>query len=243
VDDITNRIALVTGGSRGIGRAIAIELARSGADVALSYLTRRDDARETQAAIEAIGRRAIAVQADVSRADDVAALVAATGRALGPVDIVVNNAGAIRPQAIDAITERDWDDIVDVNLKSAFLVTQAVVAGMRERRWGRIINLSSVAAQLGGVVGPHYAAAKAGLHGLTHAYAALLAREGITANVIAPALIATEMVTSNPRARADLLPVGRFGAVEEVAAIAVLLARNAYITGQTYNVNGGWYMS
>jgi 3-oxoacyl-[acyl-carrier protein] reductase len=243
VDDITNRIALVTGGSRGIGRAIAIELARSGADVALSYLTRRDDARETQAAIEAIGRRAIAVQADVSRADDVAALVAATGRALGPVDIVVNNAGAIRPQAIDAITERDWDDIVDVNLKSAFLVTQAVVAGMRERRWGRIINLSSVAAQLGGVVGPHYAAAKAGLHGLTHAYAALLAREGITANVIAPALIATEMVTSNPRARADLLPVGRFGAVEDVAAIAVLLARNAYITGQTYNVNGGWYMS
>jgi 3-oxoacyl-[acyl-carrier protein] reductase len=225
VDDITNRIALVTGGSRGIGRAIAIELARSGADVALSYLTRRDDARETQAAIE------------------VAALVAATGRALGPVDIVVNNAGAIRPQAIDAITERDWDDIVDVNLKSAFLVTQAVVAGMRERRWGRIINLSSVAAQLGGVVGPHYAAAKAGLHGLTHAYAALLAREGITANVIAPALIATEMVTSNPRARADLLPVGRFGAVEDVAAIAVLLARNAYITGQTYNVNGGWYMS
>jgi 3-oxoacyl-[acyl-carrier protein] reductase len=243
VDDITNRIALVTGGSRGIGRAIAIELARSGADVALSYLTRRDDARETQAAIEAIGRRAIAVQADVSRADDVAALVAATGRALGPGDLVVNNAGAIRPQAIDAITERDWDDIVDVNLKSAFLVTQAVVAGMRERRWGRIINLSSVAAQLGGVVGPHYAAAKAGLHGLTHAYAALLAREGITANVIAPALIATEMVTSNPRARADLLPVGRFGAVEDVAAIAVLLARNAYITGQTYNVNGGWYMS
>ena len=243
MDDITHRIALVTGGSRGIGRAIAIELARSGADVSLSYLTRRDDALETQAAIEAVGRRAIAVQADVARADDVAALVAATGRALGPVDIVVNNAGAIRPQAIDAITERDWDDIVDVNLKSAFLVTQAVVAGMRERRWGRIINLSSVAAQLGGVVGPHYAAAKAGLHGLTHAYAAMLAKEGITANVIAPALIATEMVTSNPRARADLLPVGRFGSVEEVAAIAVLLARNGYVTGQTYNVNGGWYMS
>jgi 3-oxoacyl-[acyl-carrier protein] reductase len=243
VDDITNRIALVTGGSRGIGRAIAIELARAGADVALSYLARRDAALETQAAIEALGRRAIAVQADVSRAADVTALVAATARALGPVDIVVNNAGAIRPQAIDAITEDDWDDIVDVNLKSAFLVTQAVVGGMRERHWGRIVNLSSVAAQLGGVVGPHYAAAKAGLHGLTHAYAALLAKDGITANVIAPALIATEMVTSNPRARADLLPVGRFGSVEEVAAIAVLLARNGYITGQTYNVNGGWYMS
>jgi 3-oxoacyl-[acyl-carrier protein] reductase len=243
VDDITNRIALVTGGSRGIGRAIAIALAAAGADVAISYLTRRDDALDTQRAVESLGRRSVAVQADVSRAADVAALVAAAGRALGAVDIVVNNAGAIRPQAIDDITERDWDDILDVNLKPAFLVTQAVVAGMRERRWGRIINLSSVAAQLGGVVGPHYAAAKAGLHGLTHAYAALLAKEGVTANVIAPALIATEMVTGNPRARADLLPVGRFGSVDEVGAVAVLLARNGYITGQTYNVNGGWYMS
>jgi 3-oxoacyl-[acyl-carrier protein] reductase len=243
VDDISGRIALVTGGSRGIGRAIAIALARAGADVALSYLTRRDDALDTQRAIESIGRRSVAVQADVSRAADVATLVAASERALGPADIVVNNAGAIRPQAIGDITERDWDEIVDVNLKSAFLVTQAVVAGMRQRRWGRIITLSSVAAQLGGVVGPHYAAAKAGLHGLTHAYAALLAAEGITANVIAPALIATDMVTSNPRARADLLPVGRFGSVDEVAAVAVLLARNGYVTGQTYNVNGGWYMS
>ena len=149
----------------------------------------------------------------------------------------------IRPQAMEDVTERDWDEIVDVNLKSAFLVTQAVVGGMRARRWGRIINLSSVAAQLGGVVGPHYAAAKAGLFGLTHSYATLLARDGVTANTIAPALVETEMVTSNPRARPDLLPVGRFGAVDEVAGVAVLLARNGYITGQTFNVNGGWYMS
>lgn len=124
-----------------------------------------------------------------------------------------------------------------------FLVTQAVLPGMRSRRWGRIINLSSVAAQLGGVVGPHYAASKAGVLGLTHSYATLLAKEGITANAIAPALIGTEMVTQNPNARPDLIPLGRLGTVEEVAGVAVMLASNGYITGQTINVNGGWYMS
>jgi 3-oxoacyl-[acyl-carrier protein] reductase len=129
------------------------------------------------------------------------------------------------------------------NLKSVFLVTQAVLPGMRSRRWGRMINLSSVAAQLGGVVGPHYAASKAGVLGLTHSYATLLAKEGITANAIAPALIATEMVANNPNARPDLIPLGRLGTVQEVAEVAVMLASNGYITGQTINVNGGWYMS
>lgn len=243
MDDITGKVALVTGGNRGIGRAVGVALARAGVDVGFCYLSRQDEAVETERAIESIGRRAVSVRADVSATRDVARLVAEVERALGPIDIVVNNAGLIRPQPLAEITERDWDEIVDINLKSAFLVTQAVVGGMRERRWGRIINLSSVAAQLGGVVGPHYAAAKAGMLGLTHSYATLLAKEGVTANAIAPALIATEMVSSNPRARPDLLPVGRFGAVEEVAGIAVLLARNGYITGQTYNVNGGWYMS
>jgi 3-oxoacyl-[acyl-carrier protein] reductase len=114
---------------------------------------------------------------------------------------------------------------------------------MRASRFGRIINVSSVAAQVGGVVGPHYAASKAGMIGLTHAYAGLLAREGITANAIAPALIATEMVSSNPNAKPDLIPVGRFGDDHEVADVAVMLATNGYITGQTINVNGGWYMS
>ena len=243
MEDITGRIALITGGSRGIGRAIGLALAAAGAEVAFSYLSRAGDAGNTRAAIEGLGRRCFMTQADVSKAADVARLVDGVTKALGGVSILVNNAGLIRPQALDEITERDWDDIVDVNLKSAFLVTQAVVGGMRTRQWGRIINLSSVAAQTGGVVGPHYAAAKAGVFGLTHSYAALLAKEGVTANAIAPALIATEMVSSNPRARPDLLPVGRFGDVDEVASIAVLLARNGYITGQTYNVNGGWYMS
>ena len=183
------------------------------------------------------------MQADVSKSADVTRLVDTVERELGPVSILINNAGIIRPQPLDAITEQDWDELIDTNLKSAFLVTQRVVPGMRVRQWGRIINLSSVAAQLGGVVGPHYAASKAGVHGLTHSYAALLAKEGITVNTLAPALIATEMVTSNPRARPDLIPIGRFGAVEEVAQTALLLVSNGYITGQTVNVNGGWYMS
>jgi 3-oxoacyl-[acyl-carrier protein] reductase len=124
-----------------------------------------------------------------------------------------------------------------------FLVTQAVLPGMRHRKWGRIINLSSVAAQLGGVIGPHYAASKAGALGLMHSYAALLAKEGITANAIAPALIETEMITSNPKAHRDIVPMGRFGNVAEVADVIVMLASNGYITGQTISLNGGWYMT
>jgi len=162
---------------------------------------------------------------------------------LGPISILVNNAGISRSQPLDQITERDWDEILTVNLKSMFLTCQAVLPGMRQRRWGRIINLSSVAAQLGGVVGPHYAASKAGCLGLTHSYAALLAKEGITVNAIAPALIETEMVTRNLKATPERIPMGRFGKIEEVAEVAVMLAGNGYITGQTINVNGGWYMS
>jgi 3-oxoacyl-[acyl-carrier protein] reductase len=240
---LTGRVALVTGGSRGIGRAAALALAEAGADVAIVYRERASEADGVATQVREAGRRSMAVAADVSDASNVQRAVAAIEAALGPVSVLVNNAGAIRPRAVEEITETDWDEILAVNLKSAFLVTQRVLPGMRAQRWGRIINVSSVAAQLGGIVGPHYAASKAGLHGLTHSYAALLAAEGITANTVAPALIATEMVTSNPRARADLLPVGRFGEVDEVACVVTLLATNGYITGQTINVNGGWYMS
>jgi len=243
MSDLRNRVALVTGGSRGIGRAIAIDLAKAGADVALTFKTRQSDAEATRAEIVAAGRRAAVIQVDVSVSRDISTMVAAATQALGDIDILVNNAAIIRPQPLDEISERDWSELIATNLTSAFLAIQAVVPHMRTQRWGRVINLSSVAAQLGGVVGPHYAASKAGLAGLTHSYAALLAGEGITVNTIAPALIETEMVTSNPRARADLIPVGRFGDVSEVAAVAVMLAGNGYITGQTINVNGGWYMS
>jgi 3-oxoacyl-[acyl-carrier protein] reductase len=240
---LQGRVALVTGASRGIGRAIAEALARSGCDVAVNFRAREADAAETSQRVQAEGRRAILARADVANAEDVSRMADQVVRDLGPVEVLVNNAGVSRPVALDALTIEEFDAAIAVNLRTAFLVTQAFLASMRARRWGRIINISSVAAQVGGVVGPHYAASKAGLIGLTHAYAALLAREGITANVVAPALIDTEMIRDNPRARPDLIPVGRFGTPEEVADVVVMIAGNAYITGQTVNVNGGWYMS
>jgi 3-oxoacyl-[acyl-carrier protein] reductase len=243
VDDIAGKVALVTGASRGIGRAIALALARAGADLAINYRSREAEAAAVATQIRGLGRRCIPVRADVSKSAEVARLIETVQAQLGAIEILVNNAGIARPQPLEEITESDWDELIAVNLTSCFLLTQAVLPGMRARRWGRIINLSSVAAQVGGVVGPHYAASKAGLLGLTHSYAALLAKEGITANAIAPALILTEMVTSNLKARPDLIPVGRFGDPEEVAEVALALARNGYITGQTINLNGGWVMS
>jgi 3-oxoacyl-[acyl-carrier protein] reductase len=243
MDDLKGRVALVTGSSRGIGRAAALALAETGADIAINYSTRSAEAASVEAQIRGMNRRCVSIQADVSVAKDVARLVSEAEAQIGPVDILVNNAGIARFQPIEEISERDWDEVIAANLKSCFLVTQAVLPGMRVRKWGRIVNLSSVAAQLGGVVGPHYAASKAGMHGLTHFYARYLAKEGITVNAIAPALIETDMVAGNPNARADNIPVGRFGSTSEVADVVVMLARNGYITGQTINVNGGWYMS
>ena len=240
---LTGRVALVTGASRGIGRAVALALARAGADVAVNYRSAADAAREVESQIAALGGRAVAIQADVSSAADVARLVGTVEERLGGIDILVNNAGIARPQPLTEITEQDWDELIAVNLKSCFLVTQAVLPGMRARRWGRIVNISSVAAHVGGVVGPHYAASKAGMLGLTHSYAALLAQEGITANAISPALIETDMVRNNLNATPARIPVGRFGEVDEAASVVVMLAENAYITGQTIHVNGGWYMS
>jgi 3-oxoacyl-[acyl-carrier protein] reductase len=240
---LQRKIALVTGGSRGIGRATALALARAGAKVVVNYKSRTAEAEEVCSEVRNLGGQAIAVQADVSISAQVDGMVQQVERQLGPVAVLVNNAGITRPQPLHEITERDWDEVLTVNLKSVFMVTQAVLPGMRAAKWGRIINLSSVAAQTGGVIGPHYAASKAGIIGLTHSYAALLAKEGITVNAIAPALIETDMIRNNPRATPDLIPVGRFGTVDEVADVVVMLAANGYITGQTINVNGGWYMS
>jgi len=240
---LDDKVALVTGGSRGIGAAAALALAKAGANVAVNYRRRNEEAEKVCSAIRACGRHAICVPADVSKSAAVAEMITRVQTELGPVGILVNNAGIARPQPVDQIREADWDELIDVNLKSAFLVTQAVLPEMRRSHWGRIINLSSIAAQFGGVVGPHYAASKAGMIGLTHSYSNLLAKEGITVNAIAPALIETDMVTSNLRAKPELIPVGRFGEVREVADVVVMLATNGYITGQTINVNGGWYMS
>jgi len=243
METLLGKVALVTGGSLGIGAASCIALARAGCDVAVNFRTNAAETQKVCAEIRALERRAIGVQADVSNSVEVARMVGEVTKELGPAGILVNNAGVTRPQKIEDITEKDWDELIDANLKSAFLVTQAVLPAMRAQGWGRIVNMSSVAAQTGGLVGPHYAASKAGMLGLTHSYAGLLAKEGITVNTIAPALIATAMVTANPRATPELIPVGRFGKVEEVAEVVVALAKAAYITGQTINVNGGWYFS
>ncbi len=241
--ELGGRIALVTGASRGIGRAISTALAGAGADVAVNYRSNEGEARKVCREIEGLGRRSIAVQADVGRTAEVTGLVERVQRELGAVSILVNNAGVGGLRTIEEITEEDWDGMLAVNLKAAFLATQAVLPAMRAARWGRIINISSVAAQMGGVVGPHYAASKAGILGLTRYYTAHLAREGITVNAIAPGPITTDMLASLPELRPDLIPVGRLGRAEEVADAALMLARNGYITGQTININGGWYQS
>ena len=240
---LENQVALVTGGNRGIGRAISVALAAVGADVIVNFQKRTEEASAVAAEIRKLGRRCAAIQADVARSGDVDRLVTAGEQELGGITILVNNAGIARPQPIEEITEADWDDLIDVNLKSCFLVTQRVLPGMRARRYGRIINISSVAALTGGVVGPHYAASKAGMLGLTRSYASRLAKEGITVNAIAPALIDTEMVRANLNATPDRIPVGRFGTAEEVAEVAVMIAGNGYLTGQTIHLNGGWYMT
>ena len=238
--DLHGRIALVTGASRGIGRAIAIALARCGADVAVNYRKQKGEAQVTLQQITSQGRRAMEVQADVSRSPEVAHMIAGIEKGLGPVDILVNNAGIALHQNIEETREADWDEVLAVNLKSVFLVTQAVLPGMRQRRWGRIINISSGAAQTGGVVGLHYTASKAGIEGLTRAYALRLVKEGITANVVAPVLIETDMMPDTEDSR-KLIPLGRLGQPDEVAEAVIFLVGNGYMTGQTIHLSGGLY--
>ena len=243
METLHRKLALVTGGSRGIGAAVALALAGAGADVVVNFRARAKDAEQVCAGIRKLGRRTLAIQADISQSDQVRAMVGQIELELGAVNILVNNAGMARQLKLEDIAEADWDEHISMNLKSAFLVTQAVLPQMLAQRWGRIINISSTAAQTGGLVGPHYAASKAGMLGLTHSYAALLAKEGITANTVCPALVETEMLRANPRATSSVIPIGRFGTVDEIASVVLMLAGNAYVTGQTVNPNGGWYFS
>ncbi len=170
-------------------------------------------------------------------------MVNSVEREMGTVEILVNNAGIARRYPWDRVPEEGWDEIMNINLKSAFLVTQAVLPGMRARKWGRIINISSGAAATGGVVGPYYAASKAGLLGLTHGYASLTLKEGITVNAVAPSLIETDMASQDLRVDPKSTSIGRLGTPEEVAEVVVMLAKNGYITGQTLYVNAGRHMT
>jgi 3-oxoacyl-[acyl-carrier protein] reductase len=236
--DLSAHVALVTGASRGIGAAVALMLAELGAAVAVNYRARADDAEAIVARIKAKGGRAISVAADVSQSAAVAGMVERIARELGPIDILVNNAGIAIVRGVDELSESDFDRTLLVNLKSAFLCTQAVLPGMRVRKWGRIVNITSGAARGAGAIGPHYNASKAGMEGLTRGYAARLVKEGITVNNVAPSLIETDMM----KGRTDLarnIPLGRMGQPEEVAQAVAMVLGNEYMTGQTIILNGG----
>ena len=236
--DLNGHTALVTGASRGIGAAIALALAKAGAAVAVNYRQHATEADAMVAKIKDIGGRATAIAADVLQAAAVAKMVDHVTSTLGPIDILVNNAGIAIVRGIDDLTESDFDATIGVNLKSAFLCTQAVVPAMRAKKWGRIVNISSGAARGGGAIGVHYNASKAGMEGLTRGYAARLVKEGITVNAVAPVLIETDMM----RGRSDLaarIPLGRFGRPEEVAQAVLMVLGNDYMTGQTIMLNGG----
>ena len=237
--DLKGRVALVTGGSRGIGAAIAISLADAGASVAVNYREKQLEAQSAADTLRGLGVRAMTVRADVSKAAEVAAMVAAVERELGPVDILVNNAGVGIIRSVEELTEADFDTTIAVNLKSVFLCTQAVLPGMRARKWGRIVNISSGAARGAGGIGPHYNASKAGMEGLTRGYAARLVKDGITVNAVAPSLIETDMVRAGLASSPARIPLGRFGKPEECAAIVLMLVGNEYMTGQTVALSGG----
>jgi 3-oxoacyl-[acyl-carrier protein] reductase len=236
--DLNGHTALVTGASRGIGAAIAIALAEAGAKVAVNYRERADQADAVAARIRGMGGRAITIGADVSQAGAVANMTEQVASALGPIDVLVNNAGIAIVRGIDDLSESDFDATIAINLKSAFLCTQAVLPAMRAKKWGRIVNISSGAARGAGAIGVHYNASKAGMEGLTRGYAARLVKEGITVNAVAPSLIETDMM----RGRSDLalnIPLGRLGRPDEVAQAVLMVLGNDYMTGQTIVLNGG----
>ncbi|MFF0489962.1 SDR family NAD(P)-dependent oxidoreductase [Nocardia sp. NPDC004068] len=238
--DINDRVALVTGGSRGIGRAIAVALADAGAVVAVNYRSRADAAEQVVAEIRERGGTATAFAGDVSIPDQARDLIDRVRAALGPIGVLVNNAGIGPVVELDDLTEDIFDETLRTNLTSAFVCTQAVLADMRAAGWGRIVNLSSAAARGPGVVGVHYNASKAGLEGLTRGYAARLARDGITVNAVAPGPVDTDMAEPLKRSGvADRIPVGRMGTADEIAAAVHAVVTNGFISGQTISVNGG----
>jgi 3-oxoacyl-[acyl-carrier protein] reductase len=240
---LTGKVALVTGASRGIGAATAIRLARAGADVAVGCGRNRAAAEEVAGQITGLGRRAVVIAGDMADPDVPRRVVAETAERLGPADVLVANAGTGIRMDLDNVDVAAWDHDLAVNLRAPFLLAQAAAPHMRERRFGRIVLLSSVAAFLGGILSPQYTASKAGLIGLMHNLAAALAPHGITVNAISPGLIATDMLTGDPRLGAleRSVPVGRLGQPSEVADLIAAVVQNAYMTGQTISVDGGRY--
>ena len=245
---LDHKVVLVTGGSRGIGRAVALACAREGANVIINYAGNAKAAQEVVEKINDMGRRALAVQADVSKSEDVERLVQEALDDFGRIDVLVNNAGITRDNLIMRMKEEDWDAVLATNLKGVFLCTKAVTKGMMKQRSGRVINMTSVVGVMGNAGQANYAAAKAGVIGLTKATAKELASRGITVNAIAPGFInseMTEVLSENVKeAMVKDIPLGKMGEAEDVAEATVFLASDSarYITGQVLHVDGGMVM-
>lgn len=239
---LNGRVALVTGASGGIGRAIALGLAGAGAAVALAYGSNAEPAEELADRITRENGRAAALRADLSSAEETVHLVEQAEARLGLVDILVGNAGRGNRLALEDVTVEEFDQTLAINLRAPFLLAQRTLPGMAERGFGRILFISSVAAFTGGIVGPHYAASKAGLHGLTHFLASRFASSGVTVNALAPALIAeTGMLPGQPAELRDRIPVRRLGQPDEVGDLALAILRNPYLTNQVTSIDGGMH--
>lgn len=245
---LEGKVALVTGGSRGIGRSIALTLASRGADVAINFAGNVEAAEKTVAEIEAMGRKAIMIKTDVADTEACAAMIDEVVEKLGKIDILVNNAGITRDTLLMRMKEADWDAVLNTNLKSVYNCTKAAIKYMMKARSGRIVNISSVVGAMGNAGQANYAAAKAGMLGFTKAVAKETAARGITVNAVAPGFISTDMTAVLSEKVVDNLkagiPMGRLGEPEDIAnAVAFLVSDDAaYITGQTLHVNGGMLM-
>ncbi len=246
--NLTGKVALVTGASRGIGQATAIELAKAGADIVVNFIGNEAVAQETVEAIETLGRKVIKIKADVGNAEEVQAMVDEAVATFGHIDILVNNAGITRDGLLIRMKDSDWDDVLNINLKGVYLVSKAVAKIMVKQRSGRIINMTSVSGVTGNVGQANYAAAKAGVIGFTKTCAKELAARGITVNAVAPGFIETAMTDVLPEkikeGIAATVPFGRMGQPEEIASVVTFLASDfaSYITGQVLNVDGGMVM-
>src|SRR3990170_554740 len=243
--DLTGRAALVTGASRGIGRAIALQLARQGASIAVNYLSNEDAAKGVQETISSYERHAVLVQGDISAPEQADRVVETAHDAFGRLDILVNNAGFNRDTLLLRMSVQDWDEVMATNLRGAFLCTRAALRYMLRQRWGRIVNIGSVSGIAGNAGQANYAAAKAGLIGFTKAVAREMGSRGITANVVAPGLVRTELTEAIPQEIVDMamqrIFVGRLGTPEDIAACVAFLAsvEASYIRGQLLPVDGG----
>lgn len=237
-------VALITGGSRGIGAATALRLARDGHEIAIAYRANAAAAEQVAAGVRALGAAAATFAADMSEVEAPETLVSTVARELGPIGILIANAGINDPVEQDPrkIDAAVWDRVMAINLRAPFLLARAAIGAMIEHGFGRIVLLSSVAAYTGGIVGPHYAASKAALHGLAHSLSQYGSGHGVTVNVVAPALIATDMMPTDEHALAELagrIPVGRLGRPEEVADLIAAIVQNPYVTNQSILIDGG----